>query len=235
MQAIILAGGLGTRLQPVVPHVPKPMALVDDEPFLATLLRYMHMQGVCEVVFALHHQADVIRDYFCHEFAGIKIRYSIETTPLGTGGAIYKALTLLGSNEPVFVANGDSLVMLNYRHMLTKHISSKAAITLASVQMPVTSRYSKLTITNERIMRYDLLGNEEAGAISTGFYVMQPDIFASYNMPQLFSLERDFLSVHTQALKPAAFERVEYFIDIGVPADYQRAQTEVPQRMKVAA
>ena len=235
MQAIILAGGLGTRLQSIVSHVPKPMAMVGDEPFLAALLRYMHMQGVSKVVFALHHQAQVIRAHFGHRFAGLDIDYSIETMPLGTGGAIQKALSMLATNSPVFVANGDSLVMLNYREMLEKHIALGAPLSIASVQMPVTNRYSKLTIHNERITHYDVLGDEQAGAISTGFYVMQPDVFSPFSMPEAFSFERDFLGVHTPALRPAAFEHVEYFIDIGIPADYQRAQAEVPKMLKVAA
>ena len=235
MQAIILAGGFGTRLQPVVPHVPKPMAPMGEEPFLAALLRYMHAQGVREVVFALHHRAAAIRDYFGHHFAGLEIRYSIETTPLGTGGAIKRALPLLRRDEPVFVTNGDSLVMLNYCDMLAHHNALGAPVSLASVQMPVTNRYSKLTIEDERITHYALLGDAEAGAISAGFYVMQPDVFMPYDMPDAFSIERDFLAVHTRELQPAVFEHVEYFIDIGIPDDYQRAQTEVPERLKVAA
>ncbi len=235
MQAIILAGGLGTRLQPIISGVPKPMALVGDEPFLAALLRYMHTQGVRKLVFALSHQAQVIRAHFGHHFAGIDIDYSIETSPLGTGGAIQKALSMFAENTPVFVVNGDSLVMLNYRGMLEKHHALGAPITIASVQMPVTNRYSKLTIQNERISQYDVLGDEQAGAISTGFYVMQPDIFSSFSMPEAFSFERDFLAKYTPQLCPVAFEDVEYFIDIGIPADYQRAQTEVPKMLAMVA
>lgn len=234
MQAIILAGGFGTRLQPVVPHVPKPMAPMGEEPFLATLLRYMQAQGVREVVFALHHQAEAIRDYFGAQFAGLSIRYSIEAAPLGTGGAIKKALGLLKRNEPAFVANGDSLVMLNYRDMLAKHKASGAAMTLASVTMPVTHRYSKLTIEDGRVQHYAHLGDAGAGAISAGFYVIAPDVFEDFSLPEIFSIERDFLALHAPALKPAVFGRVEYFIDIGIPADYHRAQTEVPERLKAA-
>lgn len=235
MQAIILAGGLGTRLQSIVPDLPKPMAAVGNEPFLAILLRYMAIQGVREVVFALHHQAQVIRAYFGHQFAGMNIAYSIETTPLGTGGAIQRALPLLSKNAPVFVANGDSLVMLNYQEMLKRHIRSKAPITLATVPMPITTRYSKLTVQKDHITQYAVLGDEHPGIISTGFYIMQPTLFTPYTMPESFSIERDFLAQYTQQLKPGAFEHVEYFIDIGIPADYRRAQTEVPKRLQRAA
>lgn len=235
MQAIILAGGLGTRLQPIISGVPKPMALVGGEPFLAALLRYMQSQGVRKVVFALSHQAQVIRAHFGHHFVGLDIDYSIETSPLGTGGAIQRALTMLAKDAPVFVANGDSLVMLNYRKILGKHHALGVPVTIAAVQMPVTNRYSKLTIQNERIVQYDVLGDEQAGAISTGFYVMQPELFSAFAMPEAFSFERDFLAKHTPQLRPAAFERVEYFIDIGIPADYQRAQTEVPKMLAMVA
>ncbi|MDX2072759.1 MAG: sugar phosphate nucleotidyltransferase [Alphaproteobacteria bacterium] len=235
MQAIILAGGFGTRLQPVVPHVPKPMAPVGDEPFLVSLLRYMHTQGVREVVFALHHQAWMIRDYFGERFAGMDIQYSIEGTPLGTGGAIKRALPMLRRHTPTFVANGDSLVMLNYREMLSRHNASGAPITLASVLMPVTHRYSRLTSEGGRITRYELLGDGNPGAISAGFYVVNPDIFVPHALPEVFSIERDFLAVHTPTLRPAMFEHVEYFIDIGIPVDYQRAQLEVHHRLRRAA
>lgn len=235
MQAIILAGGLGTRLQSVVSHVPKPMAMVGDEPFLAVLLRYMQMQGVREVVFALHHRASTIQEYFGAHFAGIDLSYSVEESPLGTGGAIRKALSFMRQDAPVFVLNGDSLVMLQYREMLRQHLSLGAPVTMASVQMPVTNRYSKLIIENERVVDYALLGDERAGAISAGFYVLEPDVFASYDMPEAFSIERDFFAVHAKQLCPAAFTRVEYFIDIGIPDDYHRAQAEVPFQLKRAA
>lgn len=232
MQAIILAGGLGTRLRSVVAHVPKPMAQLTHEPFLAVLLRYAYAQGVREVVLCLHHQAHIIRDYFGDCFEGLTLHYAIEETPLGTGGAIRQALPLLDQSKPVLVMNGDSLVMLNYREALNRHQTLQAPMTIASVEMPVTDRYSKLTIENDVITHYAVTGDQDAGAISVGFYVMQPDIFSAYALPAAFSLERDFLASHVSQLRPAYFSRVEYFIDIGVPDDYARAQAEVPVQLE---
>ena len=234
MQAIILAGGFGTRLSAVVPHVPKPMAALSEEPFLATLLRYAYAQGVRHAVLALHHQADMIQDYFGNAFAGIAIRYSMEDKPLGTGGAIKKALAMMQQDKPVLVMNGDSLVVLNYDEMLKRHQQLSAAITLASMAMPTTHRYSKLTIEEGRIAHYAPLGDEAGGDISVGFYVLQPDIFAHYLLPDAFSFERDFLARFTPHLRPACYQDVEYFIDIGVPEDYARAQHEIPRILAAA-
>lgn len=235
MQAIILAGGFGTRLRSVVGDVPKPMAGISDEPFLAVLLRYAHAQGVRDVVLCLHHQAELIQDYFGARFEGMSIRYSVEEKPLGTGGAVMRALAMVDQAQSVLVMNGDSLVMLNYRQMLEQHQTFLSPITIASVEMPTTERYSRLSTQGQLITSYEVVGDAHAGDISVGFYVMQPNVFDGYGMPEMFSLERDFLAVHTPRLKPTIFTRVEYFIDIGVPADYARAQAELPRKLETHA
>lgn len=233
MQAIVLAGGFGTRLKQVTGDVPKPMAMVAGRPFLCWLMEYMAEQGVCEVVLSLHHQADIIQSYFGHRYAGINIFYSIETQPLGTGGAIQLVLRKLKPNKPVFVLNGDSLVQLNYQKIMATHIKQNRKATLATFEVTDCSRYSQLHVRSGFVYQYDTLGQASAGLISAGFYVLSPEVFLGHRLGEAFSFERDFLHPYTPAMLPAHYNGVEYFIDIGVTQDYARAQVEIPEILKV--
>ena len=229
MQAIVLAGGFGTRLKSITGDAPKPMAMVAGRPFLCWLFEYMAGQGMRDIVLSLHHQAGVIQSYFGHRYAGINILYSIEAQPLGTGGAIQLALKKLKPNNPVFVLNGDSLVQLNYQEMMATHVKQNRKATLATFEVPDCSRYSQLHVKAGHVYQYDTLGQPSAGLISAGFYVLSPEIFLGHRLGEAFSFERDFLHPYTPAMLPAYYNGVEYFIDIGVPHDYARAQVEIPK------
>ncbi|MCE2926768.1 MAG: NTP transferase domain-containing protein [Rickettsiales bacterium] len=240
MQAIILAGGFGTRLKSVTGDTIKPMAQLAGRPFLSWLLDYIAQQGVREVMLCLHHQPEQITRYFGSRYAGMELRYLIEEQPLGTGGALANAMRELKPNRPAFALNGDSLVMVNYRRMMRNHIASGRPISIATTRMPDCRRYSQLNIQNDLITRYELYGDQQEGDISVGFYVLSPEVFEGmYSSParndgysgfaeSSFSFERDFLAPNTPELKPAAYEDVDYFIDIGVPEDHARAQREIP-------
>lgn len=236
MQAIILAGGFGTRLKSLLGHeLPKPMAPVAGKPFLSWLLEYMAGQGVHEAVLCVHHQARAIISYYGTQYAGIRLHYSREDAPLGTGGAIHKAMRMLNAKRPVLVLNGDSLVELNYRAMLAQHQHSGRTITLATSRVTDCSRYSRLTIENGMVTRYDLLGGTAPGDVSVGLYAVSPELFYGFELPQHFSFEQNFLQPFIEHIAPAAYRGVQYFIDIGVPKDYLRAQAEIPARMDVRA
>jgi D-glycero-alpha-D-manno-heptose 1-phosphate guanylyltransferase len=249
MQAIILAGGFGTRLKSVARDTIKPMAPVAGAPMLARLLRYMAGQGITQVLFCLHHKPQQVIDFFGSHYCGMALSYLVEDKPLGTGGALKEALRRLKPDKPVFALNGDSLVMLDYHKMMRAHLASGRPITIATKSMPDCRRYSQLQIERGIVNHYELYGDAKAGHISVGFYVLSPDIFADdIAMSSLenvsdqgslasnaagfsessFSFERDFLVPNTPELKPAAFAEVDYFIDIGVPEDYARAQHELP-------
>lgn len=228
MQAIILAGGFGTRLKSEVGNVPKPMAPMAGRPFLCWLLEYMAGQGVRKTVLSLHYQAETIRAYFGNHYAGITLAYTMEETPLGTGGAICNALALLDRNKPIFALNGDSLVVVNYLDMLQTHYRRQRPLTIATREMPDCRRYSLLGIKNGQVQSYAALGTAAPGIISTGFYIVWPSLFDAYDMSPAFSFEQDFLAPLVPVLKPASHTLEGYFIDIGVPQDYARAQSEIP-------
>ena len=130
MKAIILAGGLGTRLKKIIGNdIPKAMALIGGEPFLAHQLRMLKFQNINKVVISVGHLANVIQDYFGDEFEGIKIRYAFEDMPLGTGGALKFAIKTLKAGTPILVMNGDTIASFNSQNMLKQYIPP---ITIAS-------------------------------------------------------------------------------------------------------
>ena len=235
MQAIILAGGFGTRLQSMVSDVPKPMAPVAGKPFLAWLFENLESQGVTEALLCVHHLHGNIREHFGRRFGALALDYVIEKTPLGTGGALRFALKHLDPKEPVFALNGDSMVKLNCRRMMEKHLAQNSRMSMAVWNVDDCSRYSALTIKNGHVAAFELLGKAGQGAISAGFYAVSPHLFEGFDLPEAFSLERDFLAPYAPALQPAAYDGVHYFIDIGIPKDYQVAQTSIPGRSGAAA
>ncbi|MBV8939051.1 MAG: nucleotidyltransferase family protein [Alphaproteobacteria bacterium] len=228
MQAIILAGGFGTRLKSAIGEdVPKPMAPVGGEPFLAHYLRYLQGQGVSEALIALHHLAQTISGYFGDSFEGIRLRYAVEEKPLGTGGAVKRALAILQPEAPLFVGNGDSFVEIDIRAMRASHIRSGAALTIGLRGMPDCSRYGEVMFdAAHRITEFRYPGRAQPGMISTGCYIVSPDLFAGNAVPEAFSFEADFQRPFCAAVPMHAWLAQGYFIDIGVPEDYARAQAE---------
>ncbi|OGT43680.1 MAG: hypothetical protein A3F42_00210 [Gammaproteobacteria bacterium RIFCSPHIGHO2_12_FULL_37_34] len=227
MQAIILAGGLGQRLRATLPHLPKPMAPIQHKPFLAHLLDYLKQQGVRHVVLAVHYLRECIYNYFQHQYHNITIAYANEEEPLGTGGAIVYAMTLLNGDEPVFVLNGDTFVKFNYHALYQQHVHHQAAITMGLRQVDHCERYGKVIVKNHIVTAFKEKGEIGPGLINAGVYLMNPDLFAQVTLPKQFSFEHDFLHPYVHNIKPQAFITEDYFIDIGIPEDYARAQAEM--------
>jgi len=228
MQAIILVGGFGTRLRALFPDIPKPMAPINGRPFLAYLLDSLQKQGITSVIFPVHYLGAKIQDYFQAQYAGMKLTYIEESQPLGTGGAIVNALSLVKSADPVFVLNGDTFVKLNYRAMFHQHMQTKSTLTLALRSVSDCSRYGKVVTEDGYISEFREKGETGAGLINAGVYLLNPGIFKQYALPQQFSFEKEFLLPHLDTLKPQSFITDDYFIDIGVPDDYARASRELP-------
>lgn len=223
MQAIILAGGFGTRLRSMLGDVPKPLAPIHNKPFLAYLLEYLHSQGVTEVVLSVHFLAEQIQQYFRSSYAGIQIQYAHESQPLGTGGAIRYSLQKVDPSRPVIVLNGDTLVKLDYRALYAHH---QETLTMGLRFVSDRSRYGAVRIENERVVEFQERGSAQPGYISAGIYVLDPSIFSESTLLDPFSFEKDFLLPYCPTLRPQAFMIDDYFIDIGVPEDYLRAQRE---------
>lgn len=227
MRAIILAGGFGTRLQSVLAQVPKPMAPISNQPFLAHLMHYLQIQGITEVILSVHYLREQIQDFFGDEYLGIKIQYALEDEPLGTGGAMVYALQQCPTDHPVFVLNGDTFVKLNYRAMYASHVAQCARLTVALRDVADAARYGKVLTESDHITGFAEKGGTGRGLINAGVYLMSPDLFHGYRVPAKFSFETEFINLYLSALRPRFYLANEYFIDIGIPEDYERAQREL--------
>lgn len=229
MQACVLVGGFGTRLRTMLTDVPKPMAPIQDQPFLAHLLNYLKHQGITKVIFPVHYMGDKIRAYFHSHYAGIDIQYVEEEQPLGTGGAIVNALKAIPDlSQPLFVLNGDTFLKLDYLSMYEQHKQNNASLTMALRQVDDCSRYGKVLVDQGRIVEFREKGEAGPGYINAGVYLIDPTVFSSYTLPQQFSFESEFIFPHLGMLAPQSFIANDYFIDIGIPTDYIRAMNELP-------
>ncbi|EOC5019166.1 nucleotidyltransferase family protein [Campylobacter upsaliensis] len=217
MEAIILCGGLGTRLRAVVKDVPKPMAPVGGKPFLEFIFEFLKKQGVKSVILAVSYKYEVIQEYFKDSFLGIKIRYSIEKEPLGTGGAIKEALKLC-EEEQIFVLNGDSIFEIDLKNLRL----NGAKICLALKKMFDFERYGAVSIDESgEIVEFKEKSFCKEGLINGGIYLLSKDIFEGFSLLGHFSFE-EFLSANYKALKARAELFEDYFIDIGIPQDYEK-------------
>jgi D-glycero-alpha-D-manno-heptose 1-phosphate guanylyltransferase len=224
MQAIILAGGFGTRLRSVLADVPKPMAPIHDKPFLAYLMDYLVAQGITEFVLSVHYLREHIQNYFQDFYLGVPVRYSVEEKPLGTGGAITKSLLeLTDASLPVFAINGDTFLRMNYQEMFLQHQQSSPLMSMALRKISDCSRYGVALTENNIVTEFCEKGGPHSGLINAGVYLLNPALFEGFLVPEEFSFERDFLFPKVAEIKPEAFVVDEYFIDIGIPEDYSRA------------
>ncbi len=225
---MVLAGGLGTRLRPVVADVPKPMAPVAGRPFLEILLEALALGGVTRVVLSVGHLRDTIVSHFGRRFAGMDLSCSEEETPLGTGGAIRRALGRV-EGERLLVVNGDTFLELDHgdlwrRHEIAREGDPELSLTIAVHPMDDASRYGSVRIEAGRVVGFDAAGAAGPGWINAGVYVMERSLLDDCALDDPFSFERDYLAPRVARLRPLAYEARGRFVDIGVPADYERAQ-----------
>lgn len=222
---IILAGGIGTRLKHLLPDIPKPMAPINKFPFLYYILNDLNKQGVKNVILSVGYMHNQITSYFGNSFKDIQIAYSIENEPLGTGGAIMKAL--YGTNSPQsFILNGDTFFKINLSEMELKHKKNKASLSVAVKEMTNYERYGSVTITKDKITGFKEKQFNAKGFINGGTYLLNKETLFSLNLPGKFSFENDFLEKYYQELHCIAFKSNQYFIDIGIPDDYEKAKID---------
>ncbi len=226
MEAIVLAGGFGTRLREAVTTVPKPMAPVNDQPFLNYVLNFLRENGVAHAVLATGYLHDLIERHFGREFNGLALSYSVEKEPLGTGGALKQALAQT-RDERVLVMNGDTFFNITVSALLNVHTRHQADLTLALKAMKDASRYGLVHLEGARVVRFEEKQAHQSGYINGGVYLINRDLFEPYSLPEKFSFETDFLKPYVEKLKIYGAVFDAFFIDIGVPADYRRAQAEL--------
>lgn len=226
-QAIVLAGGLGTRLQSVVQDVPKPMALINGRPFLDYQIQYLKSFGINKIIFSVGYKYDHIADFFGDSYQGIAIQYAIEEEPLGTGGGILNAFDFVESGV-VLVVNGDTLFEIDLADFYDKHMGHSALISLALRKIDDVSRYGIVEIDRDhRIMGFAEKGTKKGeGLINGGVYLIEKDFFNLNQFETKFSMEKDAFEKYYTSQKFYGFPYASYFLDIGIPEDYIKAQHE---------
>ncbi len=225
-EAIILAGGFGTRLT-TVQDVPKPMAPINNIPFLQILLDDLLMKGISKFYLAVGHQHEVIVNYFGSSYMGCKIEYVIEDPPLGTGGAIKQALEQVSSDN-VFVFNGDTFFDVDIELMAEEHAANNPEVTLALKPLSDFDRYGSVEVNDDyRITKFAEKQFCAEGVINGGIYLMKTNLFEGLDYPAQFSMEQDYFEKYCSEKQLQGFIDEGYFIDIGIPEDYDKAQDEL--------
>lgn len=227
-EAIILAGGFGTRLQTVVNDVPKPMAPINNIPFLNYVFDYLKHYQIQHVVLSTGYLADKILDYYKDEFNGIKISYAKEETPLGTGGGIRLAMSKC-TTQDILVLNGDSFFDVDINMHYSNHVLKQADCTLALRKVDNAARYGTIQLGASNVIdafkEKDSI--ERGGLINGGVYILNRETYLSKTeADSAFSIEKDFYEKRIKELDIFGFEYNGYFIDIGIPEDYKKAQDD---------
>lgn len=226
-EAIILAGGLGRRLNSVVKDLPKVMAPVNGRPFLEYILDYVSDFVIEHVVLSVGHMKEPIMDHFGSQYKDIKIDYAIEEEPLGTGGAIKNAFNFIEGNR-AFVLNGDTMFRLDLIRHFDFHSIRKTDFSITLREVEDVSRYGAVEVDEDRkIIAFREKGDKRGkGFINGGVYLIHRRFFEKYAFPEKFSIEKDCLEALVDIGQFYGLICRQYFIDIGIPEDYEKAQDE---------
>ena len=223
LEAIVLAGGLGTRLRSVVSDLPKPMAPIGDKPFLEYILKYLQKNGITRAILSVGYKWETIKEYFGDKFEDIELIYSVEDEPLGTGGAIKKAMNQV-KNSQVYIINGDTFFDVDLKSL---DLKDKSQLILSLKPMSDFDRYGCVeNDENNLVTVFTEKGYRESGNINGGIYLASKDIFDPYDLEEKFSFE-EFMQENFKQLKISSAIFNNYFIDIGIPEDYEKAQIDL--------
>lgn len=222
MEAIILAGGMGTRLKPCVENMPKPLAPIGGKPFLRYLLDYLYVNGVHRAIISTGYKAETVEEFIGKSHRGMTVEYCREETPLGTGGAIKKALGMCRDNCAV-VINGDTYFNVNLSEMKKFHQKSGCRISLAAKWIDNAENSGFLQHRDGTLCGFHEKGIMSAGLINGGIYFIEKDSLDGIS-EEKFSFEKQILE--TNYCPVAVYESDGYFIDIGIPENYRKAEKE---------
>lgn len=225
-EGIVLAGGLGTRLRGVIGDSPKCMAPINGKPFLQYLLLFLASQKVDKVILSLGYKSEVVINWLQGNSFPFSVDFVVEDTPLGTGGGIGLAMKK-ARVENVFVLNGDTFFDLDFGFMEQLHLSKNGLATIALKQIENATRYGTVQVDESlAITRFEEKMYNSSGLINGGVYLISRTRFLAQKFPQKFSFEAEFL--HPAASKGLIFGLTSpgYFIDIGIPSDYEKVQQD---------
>lgn len=226
IKLIVLSGGLGTRLGPLTRETPKPMLQVAGRPFLAHVLDRIQLPELSGIVLAVGFQWQKISSYVGHHWNGIPIQYAVEKLPLGTGGAIKNAMDMVDGDEALIV-NGDTLFDIDLPSFIRFARAKNAHVCIALRKVEDCSRYGRVTVgPNGEMLTFGEKGYKDAGLINGGIYYLRSHCLDGIKA-ESFSFESDFLSLQQPGHSIYGMPFDDYFIDIGIPSDLQRAELEL--------
>ncbi len=226
-ECIILAGGLGTRLRSAVPDLPKVMAPVAGKPFIHHIITFLQSQGVERYIFSLGYLHNLIEDYVKSNFPSLGIAFSIEAEPLGTGGGIQLALPHV-NGEDVIIVNGDTMYKADLKKVSDYHQSTNAACTLTLKHMRNFERYGVVELDERgKVISFAEKKFYEEGLINGGVYVLNKRSLLDLDLPPKFSFEKDYLEQFIHRHKIFGIRDDNYFIDIGIPEDFEKANQDL--------
>jgi len=227
--ALVLCGGLGKRLRAMVADRPKPLAPVGGRPFLEWLLLYLKAQGVEDVVLATGYLSEMIEAHFGNGARlGLRIAYSVESSPLGTGGAMRRARAVVGEG-PFFFVNGDTLFAVELREMVRACAREKADLAVALKFVDNNSRYGRVVLEDERVRAFaEKPADPSPSWINGGTFLLGPGIFDALPDRETFSFEADALPALITARRMLGFRQTAYFCDIGLPEAYHAFAVDLP-------
>ncbi len=226
MDCIVLSGGFGTRLSHLLDNKPKTLALINDRPFLIYLLNYLEKYNINKYVFSLGHLSNQIID-FLDSLESFKYEFVIDPIPLGTGGAIRLAVEKCTDNE-ILIINADTFFNVNLDNMLLFHFEKKSDCTIALKPLENYDRYGTVDINeNLKIKKFEEKNFTSKGLINGGFLILNKNIFINkFILNNPFSFEKDFLEKYLNEINAYGYIADEYFIDIGIPEDYYKANID---------
>ena len=223
MEAVILAGGKGTRLQDIVSDRPKPMADVNGKPFLEYLMDFLLKYDCSHFILSTGYMKEAIRDHFGVSYKNIPISYSEEEVPLGTGGAVLQSLDYLRTNKPSIILNGDTFFDFDLSDFTNTFIESNADLFIALFQTTESNRYGKVTLNNRGKMNMAFSQKANTGELASGgFFIMNKSIKNLFQKDlKSFSFEEDFLpEICKNGAWIGGMKFDAQFVDIGMPKDY---------------
>ncbi len=227
MEAVILAGGLGTRLRSVLSDVPKPLAPINGRPFLEYQFDYWIAQGIRRFILSVGYKHELIQAHFGNSYTGAEILYSVEKEPLGTGGGLLLALQKLLTPGPFLILNGDTFFAVSLAALKQLHMETSAVMMLALRRVAVNNRYGTVELTEDaRITGFRSVADSKESTINGGVYLTQPDAFLDLGciVGQKISLEDEILPRLLEIGKPVYGLMADgKFVDIGIPEDYLNA------------
>lgn len=226
--AIILAGGLGTRLKSISKDTPKPLMPISDKVFLDYPIHQLKKFNINNIFLSVGFNHNLIVDYF----KNTELKYIIEEEPLGTGGAIKKALSQISDFENIVILNGDTFFNIDYDKLVELHLKTRSDITIGSKIIQKPYRYGTMEIENSKVIDFKEKKEIEEGVVNCGIYIINKSILKYFPSEEKFSFEKEILENQIQKLKISTLVSDSYFIDIGIPEDYNKAISELPQFLK---